>query len=57
MTCNALESSIEGIKSVWGSSDTEVIAGCRQHLKNLPAVGVFGQRHLSCRAQSLAFHE
>ena len=35
MATNALESSIEGIRSVWGPLSTEVVAGCRRHLEDL----------------------
>jgi hypothetical protein len=35
MATNAFESSIEGIKSVWGPLSTEVVAGCRRHLEDL----------------------
>jgi hypothetical protein len=35
MATNAFESSIEGIKSVWGSLSTEVVAGCRRYLEEL----------------------
>ncbi len=35
MTRNALETSIEGIKSDWGPLSTEVVAACRGHLEAL----------------------
>ncbi|WP_420993044.1 hypothetical protein ACKI2N_022920 [Cupriavidus sp. 30B13] len=35
MVRNTLETSIEGIRSVWGPLSTEVVAGCRRHLENL----------------------
>ena len=35
MARNALETSIEGIQSVWGPLSTEVVAGCRRHLEDL----------------------
>lgn len=40
MATNAFESSIEGIKSVWGPLSTDVVAGCLrylEHLVNAPA--------------------
>lgn len=35
MAKNTFETSIEGIRSVWGPLSTEVVAGCRQHLETL----------------------
>ena len=35
MARNALETSIEGIRSVWGPLSTDVVAGARRHLENL----------------------
>ena len=35
MARNTLETSIEGIQSVWGPLSTEVVAGCRRHLEEL----------------------
>ncbi len=35
MASNTLETSIEGIRSVWGPLSTEVVAGCRGHLEDL----------------------
>jgi hypothetical protein len=35
MARHALDTSIEGIKSVWGPLSTEVVAACRGHLEDL----------------------
>jgi len=35
VTTTTLESSIQGIRSVWGPLSTEVISGCRRHLEEL----------------------
>ena len=35
MATTTLETSIEGIRSVWGPLSTEVVAGCRRHLEGL----------------------
>ena len=35
MTANAFESSIEGIRSVWGPLSTKVVAGCARYLERL----------------------
>jgi hypothetical protein len=35
MARNALDTSMEGVRSVWGPLSTEVIAGCRGHLEDL----------------------
>jgi hypothetical protein len=35
MARNTLDTSIEGIQSVWGPLSSEVVAGCRRHLENL----------------------
>ncbi len=35
MTRNTFDTSIEGIQSVWGPLDTDVVAGCRRHLEHL----------------------
>lgn len=35
MKRNTLETTIEGIQSVWGALSTEVIDGCRRHLEGL----------------------
>ena len=35
MARNTLETSMEGIKSVWGPLSTEIVAGCRRHLEDL----------------------
>jgi hypothetical protein len=35
MDRNTLESSLQGIRSVWGPLSTEVVAGCRQYLQDL----------------------
>ncbi len=35
MSANAFESSIEGIRSVWGPLSTDVVAGCARYLERL----------------------
>ncbi len=35
MATNAFESTIEGIRSVWGPLSTDVVAGCVRHLERL----------------------
>jgi hypothetical protein len=35
MARNALDTSMEGIRSVWGPLSTEVVTGCRRHLEDL----------------------
>lgn len=35
MNRNTLETTVEGIQSVWGPLSTEVIDGCRRHLESL----------------------
>jgi hypothetical protein len=35
MARNTFDTSIDGIRSVWGPLSTELIAGCRGHLQNL----------------------
>lgn len=35
MAKDTFETSIEGIRSVWGPLSTDVVAGCRQHLEDL----------------------
>jgi len=35
MAANTLETSIAGIRSVWGPLSTEVVAACRRHLEDL----------------------
>ena len=35
MARNTFDTSIEGIKSVWGPLSTEVVAACRGHLEDL----------------------
>lgn len=35
MARNTLDTSIDGIRSVWGPLSTGVVAGCRTHLENL----------------------
>ncbi len=35
MAANTLETSIAGIRSVWGTLSTEVVAACRRHLEDL----------------------
>ena len=37
MVLNSLDTSIDGIKSVWGPLSTEVVAGCRTHAARLAA--------------------
>lgn len=35
MAGNTFETSIEGIRSIWGPLSTQVVAGCRRHLEDL----------------------